>query len=35
MRSTQLFNEDQGMISDLESARKHPAFEQTYQSYAH
>jgi Family of unknown function (DUF6624) len=32
---TQLFNEDQGMISDLESARKDPAFEQTYQSYAH
>lgn len=32
---TQLFNEDQGLISDLESARKDPAFEQTYQSYAH
>jgi hypothetical protein len=32
---TQLFNEDQAMISDLESARKNPAFEQTYQSYAH
>lgn len=32
---TQLFNEDQGMISDLESARKNPAFEQIYQSYAH
>lgn len=32
---TQLFNEDQTMISDLESARKNPAFEQTYQSYAH
>lgn len=32
---TQLFNEDQRMISDLESARKDSAFEQTYQSYAH
>jgi hypothetical protein len=31
---TQLFNQDQAMISDLESARKNPAFEQTYQSYA-
>lgn len=32
---TQLFNEDQRMISDLESARKNAAFEQIYQSYAH
>jgi hypothetical protein len=32
---TQLFSEDQGMISNLESARKDPTFEQTYQSYAH
>jgi hypothetical protein len=32
---TELFNEDQGMIRDLESARKDPAFETTYQIYAH
>lgn len=32
---TQLFNEDQAMISALESAKHDPAFEQTYQSYAH
>jgi hypothetical protein len=31
---TQLFNEDQAMIGDLENARQDPAFEKTYQSYA-
>lgn len=31
---TQLFNEDQTMISGLEKARKDPAFQETYQSYA-
>jgi len=31
---TQLFNEDQTMINDLERARHDPAFERTYQSYA-
>ena len=31
---TQLFNDDQTMISDLERARQDPAFEKTYQSYA-
>jgi hypothetical protein len=31
---TQLFNEDQSMIGDLEKARQDPAFEKTYQSYA-
>lgn len=31
---TQLFNEDQTMICDLEKARQDPAFQKTYQSYA-
>jgi hypothetical protein len=31
---TQLFNEDQAMIGDLEKARQDPAFQETYQSYA-
>jgi hypothetical protein len=31
---TQLFNEDQAMIGDLERARQDAAFEKTYQAYA-
>jgi hypothetical protein len=31
---TQLFNEDQAMIANLEKARQDPAFQETYQSYA-
>jgi hypothetical protein len=31
---TQLFNEDQAMISELEKARQDPAFQETYKSYA-
>ena len=31
---SQLFNEDQAMIGDLEKSRQDPAFQKTYQSYA-
>jgi hypothetical protein len=31
---TQLFNEDQAMLGDLQKARQDPTFEETYQSYA-